>query len=160
MTGKSTFKPEYIETAKKLAALGAVDREIAAVIGISERTLHRWKLEHEGFAKELKLGKEAADQRVEQSLYHRAIGYSYDNVKIGFYDGKPVVAEYLEHVPPDTTAAIFWLKNRRPEDWRDKREIDFGPPKELRPGDMAVRLAAIASRHIGELEGQSDDETN
>ncbi len=157
MTGKSTFRPEYIETARKLAALGAVNREIAAVIGVSERTLHRWKLEHPEFAVELRLGKEAADRRVEQSLYHRAIGYTYDTVKIGFYDGKPVVAEYVEHVPPDTTAAIFWLKNRKPEEWRDKREIDLGQSKEMKPEEMAVRLAAIASRHFG--EGSENDET-
>ena len=71
-----------------------------------------------------KKGKEVADDRVEDRLFHRAMGYSYDAVKIFMPAGadEPVYAPYVEHVPPDTGAAIFWLKNRR--GWRDKVDTE------------------------------------
>jgi hypothetical protein len=72
------------------------------------------------------IGKAEADKRVERSLYERANGYSYDAVKIFMPAGakKPVYAPYVEHVPPDTTAAIFWLKNRDPAQWRDAWQLE------------------------------------
>ena len=82
------------------------------------------KMRHVEFARALKVGKEVSDDRVEKSLYHRANGYSYDAVKI-FLDPdtkKPIYVPYTEHVPPDVTACIFWLKNRRPGQWRDPHD--------------------------------------
>jgi hypothetical protein len=74
----------------------------------------------------LKAGKEVADNRVVRSLYARAVGYNYEVVKIFMPANreKPVYAPYIEHVPPDTTAAIFWLKNRDPQHWRDVQNIE------------------------------------
>jgi hypothetical protein len=64
--------------------------------------------------------------RVERSLYERAVGYNYEATKIFMPAGreKPVYAPYIEHVPPDVTACIFWLKNRDPENWRDVQNVD------------------------------------
>lgn len=122
-TGRpSAYKPEYAKQAMKLCALGATDRDIADFFEISEATLYRWKLAHPAFCEALKVGKEPADDRVEQSLYRKATGYSFDTVKIFQFNGTPVVVDYVEHVPPSDTACIFWLKNRRPERWRDKPE--------------------------------------
>lgn len=119
----SKFKPEFVAQATKLAALGATDREVAEFFEVDERTLYRWKHESAEFCQALKTGKGEADNRVEQSLYRRAVGYSYDAVKIFMPAGAtaPVYAPYVEHVPPDTTAGIFWLKNRKPEEWRDAK---------------------------------------
>lgn len=161
MTGQTSFKPEYTATAHKLASLGATDREIADVLGVSERTINRWKHTQPDFSGELRLGKEAADDRVEQSLYRRAIGYTYDAVKVFTHNGQPVIAEYVEHIPPDTTAAIFWLKNRRSDDWRDKQHLDFKDTS--RAGEMddaarAVRLAAIAARSNAFCNEREDNE--
>ena len=110
---ETAFKSEYIEQARKLAALGANDREIGEFFGVSERTMTRWKCSDEGFAAALNLGKVAADDRVEQSMYRRATGYSFDAQKVFVVDGAPVVVGYVEHVPPDVSAAKFWLGNRR-----------------------------------------------
>ena len=115
----TSFKPEFIKQAKKLAELGATDRDAADFFEVSESTLNLWKLKNRAFSESLKIGKEIADQRVEQSLYRRALGYSHDAVKI-MTVGKDVhIQPFVEHFPPDTTAAIFWLKNRRPDKWRD-----------------------------------------
>lgn len=118
----SSFKPEFVKQAKKLCGLGATDLEMADFFGVDVRTLYRWKNEKPEFCQALKAGKEAADDRVERSLYNRAVGYSHDAVKIFMPANSPapVYAPYTEHVPPDTTAQIFWLKNRRPDLWRDK----------------------------------------
>jgi hypothetical protein len=74
----------------------------------------------------LKLGKKEVDERVERSLYQKAVGYHYGAVKIFLPYGskEPIYAPYVEHIVPDTTAAIFWLKNRCPSQWRDAWQID------------------------------------
>lgn len=116
------YKAEYAKQAAKLSELGATDREIADFFEVNEATVHRWKHTHPEFCESLKVGKEAADDRVEQALYRRALGYSHDAVKIINVNGVVAHEQYVEHYPPDTTAMIFWLKNRRKEVWRDKQE--------------------------------------
>lgn len=122
----TSYKEEYIEQAEKLASLGATDAEVAEFFGVDVRTVYRWKNTHDEFCQALKTGKDKADDRVERSLYHRAVGYEQEEVKIFMPQGAtaPVYAPYTAKVAPDTTAAIFWLKNRRPDEWREKQEHD------------------------------------
>lgn len=135
-TGRpASYKPEFAKQAEKLCELGATDADLADFFEVTDRTVYRWQTKYPEFCQALKTGKSAADDRVERSLYHKATGYSFDAVKIFMPAGasKPVYADYREHVPPDTTAAIFWLKNRRSSEWRDKREItgDDGGPLQI-----------------------------
>ena len=133
-TGRpSSYKPEYAKQAVKLCELGATDTDIAEFFKVDARTVYRWKHEFPEFCQSLKSGKAAADERVERSLYHKAVGYKFEAVKIFMPAGaeRPVYAPYTEHVPPDTTAAIFWLKNRRSKDWRDVRQHEIGAPGEF-----------------------------
>jgi hypothetical protein len=116
----SKFKPEYVEQARKLCKLGATDRELAAFFEVTEKTLNNWKLESDEFLQALKSGKDEADDRVERSLFARAVGYEHDDVDIRVIEGQIVATPITKHYPPDTTAAIFWLKNRRKDEWRDK----------------------------------------
>lgn len=148
----SKFKPEMIEQARKLATLGATDRETAAFFDVNEATLHRWKHEHAEFCEALKVGKEQSDARVEQSLYRKAIGYTFDSEKVFQFQGAIVRTPVTEHVPPDTTACIFWLKNRRPEEWRDKVDHEHagkdGGAIELtfNDRDRAKAMAALVAK--------------
>lgn len=128
----SSYKPEYAGQAEKLCYLGATDMELADFFGVDVRTIHRWKADHPEFCHSLKTGKEALDERVERSLYHRAVGYTYDAEHFSNYQGVVTVTPYKAHVPPDTTAGIFWLKNRRSKDWRDVQRHEHG-----KPGDFA-----------------------
>lgn len=132
----SEYRSEYVIKVLEMAERGATDFEIADSLGVSVRTLYRWKAEREDFRQSLKIAKDVADERVERSLYQRAIGYEQDAVKIFMPAGsdKPVIAEYVEKIAPDTTAAIFWLKNRKGKEWRDKSEVEI-------PG-----LSALADR--------------
>lgn len=121
------FDPSMCATVEKLTRIcGATDHDIAEFLGVSDRTLNRWKLEHPEFCQSLKDGKTAADNRVKNALYHKAVGYSYDAVKIMQHNGAPVIVPYVEHVPPSDVACIFWLKNRDKENWRDKVEHEHG----------------------------------
>ena len=82
-------------------------------------------MRHPDFLGSLKAGKEEADARVEQSLYQRAVGYSFKSEKIFCNkDGEVTRVPIVEHVPPDVTAQIFWLKNRDPKRWRDAWQVE------------------------------------
>lgn len=116
------YKPEYVKIAQKMCELGAIEKEVAAAMGVDVLTIHRWKQAYPEFRNALKIGKEPADDRVEESLYHRALGYSHPEVDIRVIEGKVVQTPIIKHYPPDPTSMIFWLKNRRPDQWREKRE--------------------------------------
>lgn len=118
------FVPEYVEQAFKLALLGARDADIADFFNIDESTLNEWKKRHPDFYESLKRGKLVADAEVAEKLYRRALGYSHEAVKIFIHEGQPITVPYTQHYPPDTTACIFWLKNRQPNKWRDKVEVE------------------------------------
>lgn len=151
MTGRPTkYKPEYVEQAKKLCKLGATDCELADFFGVSDRTIYRWASLHDDFCQSLKAGKTVADERVVRSLYKKAVGFEQQEVKIFMPANaeKPIYAEYTAKYAPDTTAAIFWLKNRRPEEWRDASSMEHtgkgGGP--IKVQDMTdEQLAAIAA---------------
>ena len=122
MARPTKFKPEFVEQARKLAKLGATDREAAEFFEVNESTLHLWKHTHPEFSEALNVGKEAADARVVQSLYRRAVGYSHDDVHISTYEGAVTLTPIIKHYPPDPTSMIYWLKNRQRDKWRDKQE--------------------------------------
>jgi transcriptional regulator with XRE-family HTH domain len=104
---------------------GFTDRELAELFGVSLSTIEKWKRQREEFRNVLKAGKAEADKRVEQSLYQRAVGYSYEAVKISRdKNGNVIKVPYQEHVPLDVTACIFWLKNRDPAHWRDAWQVE------------------------------------
>lgn len=123
----SEYTPEYHdERVFKLALLGLNDKEIASVFEVSEQTLNAWKNAHPEFLEALTKGKDDADAKVASKLYRRAMGYEHKAVKIvaDAKTGAEHIVEYIERYPPDTTAAIFWLKNRQRDKWRDRRELD------------------------------------
>lgn len=122
------YKPQFCAQAEKLCLLGATDAQLAEFFEVSTRTIYRWINEHSEFCQSLKVAKEEADRRVERSLYNRAVGYSHEAVKIFMPAGAdaPVYAPYTQHVPPDTTAMIFWLKNRQSGRWRDVQRHEVG----------------------------------
>lgn len=127
----SKYSPAFVEQAMKLCKLGATDRELADFFKVSESTLNNWKSQHPEFMESLKRGKDESDARVEQSLYRRALGYSHDSVHVSNYQGEVTLTPIVEHYAPDTVACIFWLKNRKPELWRDKVETAHSGSIEL-----------------------------
>ena len=121
----SKFKEAFIAQAEKLCRLGATDLEMADFFEVDVRTLYRWKAENEQFCQALKAGKEQADDRVERSLFARANGYEHDEVDIRVIANEVVQTPIRKFYPPDTTAAIFWLKNRKPKEWRETKAVEL-----------------------------------
>lgn len=146
------FKEEYLEQAYKLCLLGATDASLADFFEVTEQTINNWKISQPEFFESLKDGKAKADAQVAQSLFNRAIGYKAEpELKEELAaDGITVIetTRTTKHVGPDTTAAIFWLKNRKSDVWRDKQEVEHqagdgvsfsmnfgGPAPEPKDGD-------------------------
>jgi len=127
----SNYRPEYARQAVKLCELGATDIELAQFFETNTETLRQWKLKHPEFTAALRLGKDHSNDRVERSLYAKACGYTYESEKVFCSDGEVTRVAVTEHVPPDTTACIFWLKNRMPDVWRDRREAEDGDGKDV-----------------------------
>lgn len=122
--------PEGLLKVEGWARDGLTDEQIAANIGIRAGTLYDWKNRFSDFSEALKKGKEVVDRQVENALLKRALGYTYEETTrepvLNPDTGKvelTITKTVIKQVVPDTTAQIFWLKNRKPETWRDKREI-------------------------------------
>lgn len=126
-SGRPTdYKAEYAAQAERLVRLGLTDSEIAEFLQVDPVTIYRWKDKYPKFCKALKRGKKEADDLVEASLYKRATGFSRKAVKIFMPAGAeaPVYAEYVEHFPPDPGAAKMWLTNRKPDEWRERQQVE------------------------------------
>ena len=104
---------------------GLTNEQIAKNIGINVKTLYDWKNKESNISNALKKGKEVVDIEVENALLKKALGYTIMLRKQKVTkDGDIVDIEEEVHIPPDTTAQIFWLKNRRKQQWRDKVEVE------------------------------------
>lgn len=114
-------EPEKLTLLEGWARDGLTDEQIAANIGIHVRTLYEWKKRNQQIMQSIKKGKEVVDYEVENALLKKALGYTVKEEKVT-KDGE--VVECKKEVPGDVTAQIFWLKNRKPEKWRDKPETD------------------------------------
>ena len=139
------YSPRMAVVARTCCERGMTDNEIADILGISLATLYRWKLDHPAFARVFKLGKAAADDRVERSLYSRAIGYDYTAEKATMTRHGQKTMRYRAHIPPDTAAAVWYLKNRRPDRWRDSfRHEHIASPYDAI--DDAAELRALLTK--------------
>lgn len=102
--------------------LGLTDKEICKFFNISEATLNNYKLKYPEFLESLKKGKEQADEKVVMALYKRATGYSHPDVYISNYQGKVTLTPIIKHYPPDPFSIVYWLNNRQPDKWKNRRE--------------------------------------
>lgn len=146
----SLYRDEYALQVEKLCKLGATDKEIADFFEISESTLNTWKEEHPAFLESIKNGKTIADAEVASKLFHRATGYEHGEDDIRAVNGEIVITPTTKHYPPDTAAAIFWLKNRRRGKWTDKVDHELSGGVEVKKTVSAQELtddelAAIAT---------------
>ena len=111
---------------------------MADFFDVTEQTWNNWKKQHEAFFESLKDWKAEADHKVERGLYERATGYEHPDVHISNYQGEITITDIVKHYPPDTTACIFWLKNRAPNEWRDRKEHEI-TGKESGPFEMITK---------------------
>lgn len=110
---------------------GLTDEQIAHNIGINRATLYEWLNRFPEIGNALKKGKEPVDIQVENALLKRALGYDAEETITEIEDAgngktRKHVRKVTKHIPPDVTAQIFWLKNRKPVQWREKQQIALG----------------------------------
>lgn len=136
---------------------GLTDEQIATNMGINVATLYRWKNEFCDICNALKDGKDVADRQVENALFKSAMGYTFDEVTKELKDDELVVTKVVhKEVQPNTTAQIFWLKNRKRAEWRDRVEnaitgADGGAVKveTLTESDVDKRIKELESKLKG-----------
>lgn len=120
---------------------GLTNEQLAANMGVTVKTFYEWQARFVEFREALKRGKAPVDIEVENMLLKRAMGFEYEEVTTEIEDiptgkldkkGNPIyrqrkhIKKTKKMVVPDTTAQIIWLKNRRPDKWRDKPTPDMG----------------------------------
>ena len=130
MARPTDYNPEFHpEQTRNFCLLGYTDKELAKIFGIGESTWYKWLKRFVELREARREGKEVADAEVAQAFYKRAVGYSYASEKIvtlSIGEG----CSRVERVPitvvvlPDASAALKWLQNRRPKEWRDKVEVE------------------------------------
>ena len=122
--------PDGVTRLEAWARDGLTDEQLAAKIGITATTLYDWKNKYPVISEALKRGKEVVDVEVENALLKRAMGYEYTETRTETADDGTVKTIVMQKtMPPDTTAQIFWLKNRRPAAWRDKQQVEHSTDK-------------------------------
>lgn len=126
----TAYRPEYAEQARKMCLLGYTDKELAFFFEVDERTINDWKEKHLEFSLSIKEGKDYADSHVAERLFQRAMGFEHDSEEIKVVSDGQGLGSSIERIPirkiypPDTAAAIFWLKNRQKDKWREKIETE------------------------------------
>ncbi len=145
-------EPDNLLLLASWARDGATDEDIAKTIGINVSTLYDWKKKHPEISEALKINKGIADVKIENALYRKALGCTVTEKVVSRVkqpDGQIVETERIveREVPPDTTAAIFWLKNRKPKDWRDKQEVELSGNVGLTEALKKARERRDESRH-------------
>jgi hypothetical protein len=143
----TSYKEEFSELAFKFCLLGATDVKLAEFFLVNVDTIYEWKRSVPEFSEALKRGREIADANVANSLYHRALGYSHpeDDIRtlsVGLGRSEIVITPTIKHYPPDTGAAALWLKNRRPDLWRDRVENVHQNP-DGSPVDFSLKVQFV-----------------
>lgn len=141
MSGRKKGKGKYHQWLTKEGLIkiegwardGLTNEQIAHNIGIVESTFYEWQNKYEELSEALKKGKEVVDREVENALLKRALGYEYEEVKIEEEDGNIKRTVTKKHQAGDTTAQIFWLKNRKPYEWRDRKNLELEGAIETNP---------------------------
>lgn len=138
------LEPDGLLLLEGWARDGLTDEQLAEKMGITPATLYDWKNKYPEISEALKKGKEVVDIQVENSLLKRALGYEYteERIEISEKDGKKVI-QTVKQVVPDTTAIIFWLKNRRPGKWRSDPQENGNAAQ---TGAHSALIAAIRER--------------
>ena len=139
------YQSEFAEIARQACAEGATNLALATRLGVARGTIDNWIATVPEFGEAVREGRAVADDAVVAALYARATGFKQPATKFFHYHGETKREEHTMHLPPDTHACIFWLRNRRPEEWREKRD----PEPEARddPDEgWEERLAAASER--------------
>lgn len=127
---------------------GLTHADMAKNLGIGVTTFQDYVKAYPLFAAAIKEADSVTDEIVESALFQRATGYEHDDTDIRVCDKEIIMTPIIKKYPPDTTAAIFWLKNRRPDIWRDKQDIEHS-------GNISDPVKDKIAKELGELDTEA-----
>lgn len=152
------FHISFAARVRDMCHLGAPEKEIAEMLGVSTHTLAKWRQDYPEFEMAYQLGRTEADAKVAAKLFRRTQGYEYTKTKTKQNADGEIVEEVTEtvHVPPDVGACIFWLTNRRPDLWQQRveRTLPNGgniPLDNVSDIELARRVAFLLAKAAQEL---------
>jgi hypothetical protein len=160
----NTFEELDLEQVRHLAEYGHTDDFMSDFFNVSVETWHSWKKKNPVFFKALKGWKAVADDRVERALYERALGYEWEEEAV-VYDSvkkRNVKIRIEKRLPPDVPACRYWLGNRRPQQWREKMEVDtkhsgaIDLNSTVAPFELDDRIKLLAAHAAEERVNQLD----
>lgn len=122
----------------RLAAAGLTMEQLAVALDVAPSSLYLYQAENYAFSEALKQGKAISDDRVERALFERAIGYSHPDTHFSAFEGCVTQTPTVKHYPPDTAAAFIWLKNRRPDSWKDRAAPSDGDNPEAPKTSVSI----------------------
>src|SRR5437899_1905541 len=147
----TVYRPENAEIARRACTAGATNRSLAALFSVSRRTVDNWIARISEFGDAVREGREVADLAVVSALFARATGMELKKTKVFCHRGQPVTASYTDYLPPDVSACMFWLRNRRPAQWHEnRRECRSSSPAKLarKAGSDARRPEGCRARGV------------
>ena len=153
MGNVTKYRPEMAKQAEIACRFGATDDDLASLLNVSTATVNNWRIAHAEFAAALKAGREISDNRVERSLFQCAVGYTYEEEKAFMFQGNIIKETIKQYAQPQTSAQIFWLKNRQPDKWRDVQKHELGRAGEF---DQVSddKLLALIKEETQVIEGE------
>ena len=149
------YRPEYAEKARKFCLLkGATDAQLAEYFGVAESTIKEWYKKHPEFSALTEAGKSGADMNVAEGLYKRGVGIEFTEVTSELIDGEMTITKQVKKfIPPDSSAALNWLKNRQPNDWRDKVAVEHSG--KIETGNLSNLSDQQLTQLVAELEAKA-----
>lgn len=153
---KKKYREDFPERAERLAEKGYIDKEIAHKLGISEETFYNYMKEYPEFFKAVKRGKEKPDLEVERALLKSAKGHEYEKVTEEFDSESKLIRRRVElmHVEPNVKANIFWLTNRKGDEWKNRKEHEISGKIEVVEG-LAEMTVDELKEQLARLENDS-----
>ena len=142
----SKYRPEFNEQARKLCLLGATDWELADFFGVCEATINNWKAKFPAFLESIRAGKIVADFEVADSLYRRATGEVAFVERVLKRGDDHQVVTLRQFIPGEVNAQRLWLLNRRPQNWRDKQDMELS-------GGLAIGEVVFKGLNDGAAQG-------
>lgn len=135
------YSAAHVLAVEMMATLGMTDAQMADRFKVAPSTFYKWRLDHPEFAQAIEWGKEQSDDRVVCALLQRALGYEHADTYFSSYRGEIISQEYIKHYPPDVMAIMYWLNNRKPNEWKHKQHIQHGSDDNIKK--LAEEIAKI-----------------